>query len=132
VDAGEPPRGTETVLLVEDEASVRELAARVLRGQGYTVLEAADGGQALRELTDPGRVIDLLLTDVVLRGIGGKELAQRVTALRPGLPVLFMSGYANPVLTQHGVLEPGLTLLEKPFTATTLARKVRDVIDGRP
>ncbi|HZD04905.1 MAG TPA: response regulator, partial [Longimicrobiales bacterium] len=115
--------------LVEDEPQVRVLATRLLRAQGYTVVDAEDGLSALQYLSDATRKIDLLLTDAVLPGIGGRELADRARAKLPDLPVLFMSGYATPVLTQQGILRPDIDLLEKPFTAASLVRKVRDVLD---
>jgi len=129
VDPVPPPGGNETVLLVEDDETVRQLAARVLRGRGYDVLEAKNGDEALRWLSDPERTIDALLTDAVLPGLGGRELARQATALRPDLPVLFVSGYATPVLTQQGILDAGVNLLEKPFSASSLARALRSVID---
>jgi len=128
-DPAPPPGGNETVLLVEDDETVRHLAARVLRGRGYDVLEAKNGDEALRWLNDPERAIDALLTDAVLPGLGGRELARLATAVRPDLPVLFMSGYATPVLTQQGILDAGVNLLEKPFNAASLARALRSVID---
>lgn len=122
------PRGTETVLLVEDEAMVRELAARVLRRQGYTVVEAATGAEATRLVDEPGR-IDLLLTDVVMPGMSGRELAEQLRLASPGVKLLFMSGYTAAALPP-GTLDPGISLLPKPFTASELAHKVRSVLDG--
>lgn len=130
VEATALPRGTETVLVVEDEGAVRRVAVRVLQGLGYGVVEARDRDEALRVLeVHPGH-IDLLLTDVVLPGIGGRELADRVTAARPGIKVLFTSGYTADVILQHRLLEHDVALLQKPFTRESLARKVRDVLDG--
>jgi two-component system cell cycle sensor histidine kinase/response regulator CckA len=123
------PWGGETVLLVEDDEGVRDLAGRVLRSQGYNVLEAQDGQEALRvsaHQTDP---IHLLLADVVMPGISGKVLADQLTQTRPDLKVLFMSGYTDEEIVQHGVLEPGIVLLQKPFNPMALARKVRQVLD---
>jgi CheY-like chemotaxis protein len=131
--AAEPspaPRGTEAVLVVEDEGAVRSLVARSLRGLGYTVLEAADVPQAMERLADPAVSIGLLLTDVVLPGAGGKALVGRARSLRPKLKVLYMSGYATPILTQRGILEPGVQLLQKPFTRASLARRVRQVLEA--
>jgi PAS domain S-box-containing protein len=125
------PRGAETVLLVEDEVSVRALAARVLRAQGYTVLEAADGDEALalaRELG--GATIDLLLTDVIMPQTGGRALADRLVALLPSVKVLYMSGYTDDAIVHHGRLEPGIAFLHKPFSPAGLARKVREVLDA--
>ncbi|MGH7545568.1 MAG: ATP-binding protein [Gemmatimonadota bacterium] len=127
-----PPRGHETILLVEDEASVRALAARVLRKQGYRVLEAADGEAARRQLESESTSVDLLLTDAILPGASGRELADRARAARPDLKVLFVSGYTDDVIARHGVLEAGVEFLEKPFTPEALARRVRDVLDARP
>jgi len=126
----EPARGHETILLVEDELAVRSLARDVLQAQGYTVIEARDGRHALEicELRFGG--IDLLLTDVVMPGIGGRELAARLAELRPAMPVIYMSGYTDTAVVQHGVLDPGTTFLQKPFTPDALARKVRQVLDA--
>jgi two-component system cell cycle sensor histidine kinase/response regulator CckA len=123
------PRGTETILLVEDGEAVRVLAAQLLREQGYTVLEAGNGEEALR-LTEAQiePEIHLLLTDVVMPQMGGKELADRLQAERPNLKVLFTSGYTDDAIVHHGVLEPGIAFLEKPFTASTLLRKVRQTL----
>jgi PAS domain S-box-containing protein len=121
--------GSEAILLVEDEPQLRGLAARILRSRGYSVLEAGDGREALRLLENPRGRIDLLLTDVVLPKMGGRALADRATALRPGLRVLFMSGYTDDVILQHRLLEQGIALLQKPFTADAIARKVRETLD---
>jgi PAS domain S-box-containing protein len=124
------PRGAETVLLVEDEVSVRALAARVLRVQGYSVIEAANGDEALALIHDQGAAgIDLLLTDVIMPQVGGRELAARLTALLPRLKVLYMSGYTDDAIVHHGRLEPGIVFLVKPFSPGALARKVREVLD---
>ncbi len=122
-------RGTETVLLVEDDEAVRNLIQRVLDQYGYRVLPAARGEEALSISRSRKEEIHLLLTDVVLPGMSGGELAQRVTALMPNLKVLYMSGYTNEVLSHHGVLKSGLEFIEKPFTPEALARKVREVLD---
>jgi PAS domain S-box-containing protein len=128
-DAASLPAGTETVLLVEDEPVVRHTTLGFLRKQGYTVLEAADGEEALRlARLHPGS-IDLLLTDVVMPHLGGRELAERLAAARPGLRVLYMSGYTDGVLVRDGVLEEGLAFLQKPFSPFTLLGKVREVLD---
>ncbi|MDT8369219.1 MAG: response regulator [Longimicrobiales bacterium] len=131
VEFDDVPGGTETILLVEDDASVRRLAARVLRRLGYTVLEAGDGASGLRLLREEREAIDLLFTDAFLPGVSGGELADEARELRPDLPILFMSGYAAPVLTDEGVVRPGVILLGKPFTATELAQKVREVLSRR-
>ncbi len=130
-ESDEIPDGTEAVLIVEDEPAVRKLAGRVLRERGYTVLEAEDGNAALRFL-ERGDPIDLLLSDAILPGGGGRELAELIRERAPGLPVLFMSGHATPALTRRGILRSDVELLEKPFTAASLARKVRAVLDHAP
>ena len=122
--------GTETVLLAEDDALVRNLAANTLRKAGYTVLEATSGHDALaREREHPGGV-DLLVTDLVMPRMGGRELADRLQAIRPGMKVLFTSGYTETGIAHGGVLDPGLAFLPKPFDPATLARKVRAVLDA--
>jgi response regulator RpfG family c-di-GMP phosphodiesterase len=125
------PGGKETVLLVEDEPSVRDLANRLLKQQGYTVLEAANGEEALRLVQENmGERIHLLLTDVVLPQIGGKELADKLKMFRPDLKVLYTSGYTDYAIVHHGVLDSGTHFLQKPFSLKTLSRKVREVLDG--
>ena len=127
----EMPRGSETVLLVEDEAVVRDLAARVLSDQGYTVLKASNGVEALRIAEAMAiREIDLLLTDVIMPIMGGKEVADRLTAIRPGLKVLFTSGYTDDTIARQGILTPGTAFTHKPFSPSELASKVRQVLDG--
>jgi two-component system cell cycle sensor histidine kinase/response regulator CckA len=132
VDAGQAlPRGAETVLLVEDNLAVRALVTRVLGGLGYTILEAGDGIEALQLAGKrAGAPIDLLMTDVIIPRLGGKPLAERMAVLYPGIKVLFMSGYIEHVIVQHSRLSEGVAFLQKPFSAATLARKVRDVLDG--
>jgi CheY-like chemotaxis protein len=126
----EMPAGRETILLVEDDEGARELARRVLRSLGYTSLEARDGQEALRLAADYPGTIHLLLTDVVLPGIGGRALAEQLARSYPGLKTLFMSGYTDNAIAHHGVLEPGIALLQKPFSPMELARKVREVLDA--
>jgi len=123
-------RGTETVLLVEDEDGVRAVVRQLLERQGYTVLDAADAeaGRALAA-GRPGP-IHLLVTDVVLRGMSGRDLATRLAAGRPEMRVLYMSGYAADAVVRHGTLEPGLAYIQKPFTPDGLARKVRAILDA--
>ncbi len=122
------PRGHETILLVEDEASVRTFAARVLREHGYTVLEADSASQAL-QITESGRDVQMLVTDVVMPGMGGRTLAETIRAGQPALPVLFMSGYTDDELLRRGVQRLGVPFLPKPFTKHTLTRAVRTVLD---
>jgi PAS domain S-box-containing protein len=124
------PRGTETVLLVEDEEGVRALVRQVLRGRGYALLEAGDGAQALRVAEMHLRPIHLLLTDVVMPGFGGRELSERLLALHPEARVLFTSGYTEDAVVRHGVLEEEVHFLHKPFSPADLARKVREVLDS--
>jgi CheY-like chemotaxis protein len=117
-------------LLVEDEPAVRELAAHVLRQQGYTVLAAANGDEALRLVQEQaGAEIHLLLTDVIMPQLDGKALAERLNTIYPKLKVLFISGYTDDAIVHHGVLEPGIDFLQKPFSPSLLAHKVREVLD---
>jgi len=129
-------KGTETVLLVEDDGSVRELAKRVLEHFGYAVLAAGNGEEAEALCDRYEGTIHLLLTDVIMPGASGREVAERLCADRPGMKVLYMSGYTDDALGPHGVLSPEIPLLEKPFTAEGLARKVREALeaptDGTP
>ena len=122
-----PAAGTHTVLLVEDEEGVRELTRRLLVLQGYTVLVAGGVADAIR-LFDANPSIDLLLTDVVMPGASGPELVRQLAARRPGLKVIYMSGYTDEAIVHHGVLKPGIAFLHKPFTSETLGRKIRDVV----
>ena len=118
----------ETILLVEDEASLRELTSRILTHAGYQVCAAGNGADAVRVAGDPAQVIDLLLTDVVMPEMLGNEVAARVSAARPGVPALFMSGYAQAILDAHGVPEQGFDIVEKPFTKAALLSRVRQAI----
>jgi CheY-like chemotaxis protein len=122
-------RGTETILLVEDEEAVRDLAQTILAGQGYDVLVAENATSAEKLAASGSREIHLLLTDVVMPGISGRELARRVTARHPKTRVLFMSGYTDNVIASGGVLEAGVAFLQKPFTPRALTQKVREVLD---
>jgi nitrogen-specific signal transduction histidine kinase/ActR/RegA family two-component response regulator len=127
---GRPVTGSETILLVEDEGAVRALATKVLQDLGYKVLASGspeDSFQIGERHTGP---IDLLLTDVVLPGMSGREVAEHLVRLRPTLKVLYMSGYTDYAVARHGVLEPGTAFLQKPFTPANLARKVREVLDA--
>ena len=122
-------RGTETILVVEDSDAVRVLVGEMLGPRGYAVLTAATGEAALAICGDPERRIDLLISDVVMPDIRGPELQKQVAALRPGLPWLFMSGYAGGAAEGRGTVALGAPFLEKPFTADTLAAKVREILD---
>jgi PAS domain S-box-containing protein len=124
------PSGTETILLVDDEPMVRDIAARILRSQGYRVLEASNGADALHIQSDWEGSIDLLVTDVVMPLMGGKELAQRLQQSRPDIKVLYMSGYTHNVILRQGVLKPDVALITKPFTSSDLGKKVREVLNG--
>jgi hypothetical protein len=123
--------GSETILVVEDEEMVRALACRGLREWGYTVLEARHGGEALRHLTQRARRIDLVISDVVMPEVGGRELGLRLARLEPEVPVLYMSGYTGDDVIQRGLLDPGAPFQQKPFTPESLARKVREMLDAR-
>jgi two-component system, cell cycle sensor histidine kinase and response regulator CckA len=120
--------GTETILLVEDDLQVRDLAEAVLNACGYNVLVADSVAAVAKSDQFPGQ-IDLLLTDVVMPGIGGRELAGHVTSRRPTIKVLYMSGYTTNAIIHHGVLDPGTSFLQKPFTPASLSSKVREVLD---
>ena len=122
--------GSETILLVEDEPAVRALAAQSLLGRGYQVLEASNGEEALRLIMGQEEKIDLLITDVIMPQMSGKELSERLKRLRPDLKVLFASGYTENTIVHHGVLESGITFLSKPFTPSALAHKVREILDA--
>jgi PAS domain S-box-containing protein len=130
LDSPDLPRGAETILLVEDDPALREMAAMLLRRLGYAVLTAGHGIEALSlcHQRDTGR-IDLLFTDVVMPHMSGKELADRVRALYPQTKILFTSAYTENAIVHQGVLDPGMALLQKPFTPSALARKVREVLD---
>lgn len=129
-----PTAGGETVLVVEDEEGVRRLLTHVLRRRGYQVLEAADGDEALRLFAERGDGIHLVLTDMVMPKMSGRELGQRLQTLRPDIRLMFMSGYTNDVLVRTGALGPGMSFLQKPLRPDTLAAKVREALDtpGRP
>jgi CheY-like chemotaxis protein len=133
-ESDQAPRGTETVLLVEDEPAVRALAARMLRRQGYTVLEAANGVEALDLVRrHTGTPIDLLLTDMVMPKMDGYTLAENLRRDYPSIRVLFMSGYTDNAVIQNGLIDPKLAFIQKPFTPSALARTVRAALDrGQP
>jgi PAS domain S-box-containing protein len=127
-----PARGTETILFVEDEESVRELVGEYLRTRGYQIIEASDGVQALELAAKHEGAIHLLITDVVMPRLSGRELATRLAAKRPGLKILYISGYTDDSIFRHGVLEGGMAFLQKPFNLKSIAQKVREVLDGVP
>jgi two-component system cell cycle sensor histidine kinase/response regulator CckA len=122
--------GHETILLVEDQDQLRSFAQLALERQGYTVLTAASGDEALHLAETHRGPIHLVITDVVMPRMSGRALAERLTAQRPGLRVLYMSGYTDDAILRHGILEADLPFLQKPFTQTQLVRKVRDVLDA--
>src|ERR1700678_4453380 len=124
--------GTETILLAEDEANLRYLARQFLEKQGYRVIEAADGAVAMQIAVAHEGVIHLLLTDVIMPGMNGKELAQRVSEIRPNVKILYMSGYTENVIGRNGMLDAGVRLLQKPFNLRDLKDKVREVLDAGP
>ena len=130
LSGGEIPRGSETILLVEDAEPLRALTCALLRKNGYTVFDAPNGTEAIEMAEHERQGIHLLLTDVVMPGMSGRELANYLTAKRPGMRVLYMSGYTNDAIVHHGVLDSGISLLEKPFSEADLARKLRDVLDA--
>jgi signal transduction histidine kinase len=123
--------GSETILLVEDEPTVREVAARVLRRSGYTVVEALNGADALSKCKEPGSRFDLIVTDIVMPEMGGLELAKRVKETQPFAGILFTSGYTEEAVQRRSFLEPGAAFLEKPFTPAHLAQRARQVLDSR-
>jgi CheY-like chemotaxis protein len=133
VPAVQPPRriltGSETILVVEDMSGLRALTERMLERLGYTVLLAANGDDALRWF-EQGTPIDLVLTDVVMPGLSGPQLAGKVAAIRPGLKVLYMSGYTDETIVRHGILEPGIAFLHKPFNSDALGKKIREVLES--
>ena len=123
-------RGTETVLLVEDEDGVRAVAHRILERRGYHVLQAQNGQDALRIAKEETGAIHLLLTDVVMPRLGGRELAEQLSAVRPEMKVLYMSGYTDDAVVRHGILESTIDFIQKPITPEPLARKVREVLEA--
>jgi two-component system, cell cycle sensor histidine kinase and response regulator CckA len=121
-------RGSETVLVVEDEEAVRSLACRVLRNRGYDVIEAADGMEALRIAQDYQQVIHLVISDVVMPGMGGRALVSQLEQVRPGIKALYVSGYTDNAIVHHGILDSDVAFLQKPFTVDALIRKAREVL----
>jgi DNA-binding response OmpR family regulator len=128
LSAAEP--GTETILVVEDESNLRYLVRQFLEKQGYRVLQAEDGAAAMQIVVAHEGVINLLLTDVIMPGMNGRELAQRVAELRPNVKILYMSGYTENVIGRNGTLDAGVRLLQKPFTLRDLKNTVREVLDS--
>jgi CheY-like chemotaxis protein len=122
------PRGSETILLVEDEEALRTLARNCLESHGYCVLEAADGKAAMARAGEHTGPIQLLLTDIIMPGMNGRDLANRMTALHAEMKVIYMSGYSNDLIAQYGVLDPETLLLEKPFTLRALLTKVHQAL----
>jgi len=115
---------------VEDHESLRRLGARILKSSGYTVLAAASGAEALTVLEDHGKPVDLLVTDVVMPGMTGRDLALEIARRKQAGRTLYMSGYTDDAIVKHGVLEPGIAFIYKPFTVEALALKLREVLDG--
>jgi CheY-like chemotaxis protein len=124
-------RGSETVLVVEDDPQVREVTLRALRAGGYRVLAASCGREALEVAGREERPMHLLVTDLIMPGLNGRQLADELRRGRPGLRVLFVSGYAGEVITQAGADDAGVELLDKPFTTVTLLARVRALLDAR-
>lgn len=124
-----PRGGGETILLVEDEEDVRRLAVRILQRQGYTVLEASCGKDALVLCKEHQGPIHLILTDVVMPGMSGRQLADQLIPLHPNLKVVYMSGYTDNAVIHHGVLEEGVNYIQKPFTIDGLMKRMREVLD---
>jgi CheY-like chemotaxis protein len=122
-------RGHETVLLVEDEALVRDLSREILEEIGYEVVVAQDGSEGLRICKEFERSIDLMITDVVMPRMSGRELAEAVATLRPDTRVLYMSGYTDDAIVRHGILDDDAFFIQKPFSPDSLALKVREVLD---
>ena len=123
-------RGHETILLAEDDDTVRKFTRLALESQGYVVLDGGSGAEALRTADDHGGPIDLLVTDVVMPVVGGRDLADALRARYPGLKVLYVSGYTDDAVVRHGIVEATDAFLQKPFTPLALARKVRAILDG--
>lgn len=126
----DPASHSETVLLVEDEEQLRRLAAMILEKCGYRVLSASGAEEALRVCAQHVGRIHLLLTDVIMPGINGRQLAEQAGAMRPDMRILYMSGYTDDVILHHGVLDPGVSFIQKPLTSRTLETKVREVLEA--
>jgi CheY-like chemotaxis protein len=128
--AAAPRGGAETVLLVEDEPLVRALSRKVLQRAGYRVLSAGGGPEALDLADQQEEPIHLLLTDVVMPGMSGRDVVRHLSPKHPAMKVLYVSGYADEAVARHGVLDPGTWFIQKPFTPEALTRKVREVLDA--
>ncbi|MBN1423581.1 response regulator, partial [Candidatus Fermentibacteria bacterium] len=129
-DAALPQRGGETVLLVEDDPAILPMGAEMLQGLGYQVVCAGTPGEALHKAEEHGGEIDLLITDVVMPEMNGRELAGRIAAINPGLRCLYMSGYTADAIAHHGVLDEGVHFVQKPFTLAQLSARVREALEG--
>jgi CheY-like chemotaxis protein len=125
-----PPKERETILLVEDEAALRKLISGALRKYGYKVWEAQNGGEALLICEKEPGPIHLMLTDVVMPQMSGRELAERLAQIRPEIKVLYMSGYTTNSIVHHGVLDSGINFIPKPLKVLTLVQKVREILDA--
>jgi len=123
--------GSETILVAEDEPDLRELTRIFLEGYGYKVLEADSADQAIKTAEISSEPIHLLLTDVIMPGMSGRQLAEKILGTRPETKIVYMTGYTDDMVVQHKVLEPGVRLLQKPFTKVDLAMKVRATLDGQ-
>jgi DNA-binding response OmpR family regulator len=126
-----PAHGSETVLLIEDDSSLRDLVCEILEGAGYTVLVADNGTKALRITEEYAGPIHLIVTDVIMPGPTGRHTAETIRAARSEVEILYMSGYTTEAIGKHGVLSPGARFLGKPFTTEDILRKVRDLLDRR-
>jgi CheY-like chemotaxis protein len=124
------PTGSETILVVEDQDDVRQIAKQILRRYGSHVIEARNAGEALLSCENDPRTIQLLLTDVVMPQMSGRQLAERLAKIRPDMRVLFMSGYTESAVLHHGILDSGIAYLQKPLVPDDLARRVREVLDA--
>ncbi len=124
------PTGSETLLVVEDESSLRKYIVEVLQPLGYNLIRAANGSEALDLCENYEGEIDLLLTDVIMPGINGRQLADKLVHNRPEMKVIFMSGYTSDAIARHGVLEDGVNFMQKPVTSSMIANKIRNVLDA--
>jgi DNA-binding NtrC family response regulator len=121
--------GTETILLVEDEPSILRMTRMMLERKGYTVISAATPTQAMEKAKNHSGAIDLLMTDVVMPEMNGRDLAEEITALYPSIRLLFMSGYTSNVIAHHGILDEGVAFIQKPFSMADMTEKVRELLD---